>query len=38
MPPRAVLVTTALTGAITLGPGNTSINKGDSQVVTQSQL
>ena len=30
MPLRAALVTTALTGAITLGLGNTSIDKGDS--------
>jgi len=30
MPPRAALVTTALTGAITSGPGNTNIDKGDS--------
>jgi len=30
MPPKAVPVTTASTGAITSGPGNTSINKGDS--------
>jgi len=30
MPPRAALVTTALVIAITLGLGNTSINKGDS--------
>jgi len=38
MPPRAVLVTTALTAATTLGPGNTSIDNRDSQVVTQGQL
>jgi len=35
MPPRAALVTTASMGAITLGLGDTSINKGDSQVVTR---
>jgi len=35
MPPRAAPVTTALTAATTLGLGNTSIDKGDSQVVTQ---
>jgi len=29
MPLRVALVTTALTGATTLGPGDTSINKGD---------
>jgi len=29
MPPKAVLVITASTVAITLGPGNTSIDKGD---------
>jgi len=38
MPLRAALVITALATAITLGPGDTSINKGDSQVVTQGQL
>jgi len=30
MPLRAAPVTTALMGATTLGPGNTSIDKGDS--------
>jgi len=30
MPLRVALVTTALMGAITLGLGDTSINKGDS--------
>jgi len=30
MPLRAALVTTALTGATTLGLGDTSIDKGDS--------
>jgi len=35
MPPRAALVMTALAIAITLGPGDTSIDKGDSQVVTR---
>jgi len=35
MPPRAAPVMTASTGATTLGPGDTSIDKGDSQVVTQ---
>jgi len=30
MPLRAALVITVLTGATTLGPGNTSIDKGDS--------
>jgi len=35
MPPRAALVITALTGATTLGPGDTSMDNGDSQVVTQ---
>ena len=30
MPPRAALVTTALATAITSGPGDTSIDKGDS--------
>jgi len=35
MPPRAAPVITALTEAITLGPGDTSIDDGDSQVVTQ---
>jgi len=30
MPLRAALVITALTGATTLGLGDTSINKGDS--------
>jgi len=30
MPLRAAPVMTALTGATTLGPGDTSINKGDS--------
>jgi len=35
MPLEAALVTIALTGATTLGPGNTSIDKGDSQVVTR---
>ena len=38
MLPRAALVTTALTGATTSGPGNTSIDDRDSQVVTQGQL
>jgi len=33
MPLRAALVITASAIAITLGPGNTSIDKGDSQVV-----
>jgi len=37
MPPRA-LVTTASTAATTSGPGDTSIDNRDSQVVTQSQL
>jgi len=35
MPPRAALVITALTAAITSGPGNTSIDNRDSQVVTR---
>jgi len=35
MPLRAAPVTMALTAATTLGPGNTSIDDGDSQVVTQ---
>ena len=35
MPLRAALVITALTAATTLGPGNTSIDDRDSQVVTQ---
>ena len=35
---RAALVATALAIAITSSPGNTSIDKGDSQVVTQGQL
>jgi len=35
MPPRAVLVTMVLTAATTSGPGDTSIDDGDSQVVTQ---
>jgi len=35
MPPRAALVIIASAIATTLGPGNTSINKGDSQVVTR---
>jgi len=35
MPPKAVLVIMALTGATTLGLGNTSIDNRDSQVVTQ---
>jgi len=30
MPLRAALVTIALTGATTLGPGNTNIDEGDS--------
>jgi len=30
MPPRAAPITTALTAATTLGPGDTSIDKGDS--------
>ena len=38
MPPRAALVITASTAATTLGPGDTSIDKGDSQVVTRGQL
>ena len=38
MPPRAAPVMTALTGATTSGLGDTSINKGDSQVVTRGQL
>ena len=38
MPPRVVLVITMLTAATTLGPGNTSMDDGDSQVVTQGQL
>jgi len=38
MPLKAAPVTTALTAAITSGPGDTSINNRDSQVVTQSQL
>jgi len=38
MPPRAALVMTALMGATTLGLGDTSIDKGDSQVVTRGQL
>jgi len=38
MPPRAALITTALATAITLRPGNTSMDKGDSQVVTRGQL
>jgi len=33
MPLRAVLVITALTAATTLGPGDTSIDDRDSQVV-----
>jgi len=35
MPLKAVPVITASTGATTLGLGDTSINKGDSQVVTR---
>jgi len=35
MPPRAAPVTAISAIATTLGPGNTSIDKGDSQVVTQ---
>jgi len=35
MLPRAALVITASTAAITLGPGDTSIDNGDSQVVTR---
>jgi len=35
MPPKAALVTTALTAATTLGPGDTSIDNRDSQVVTR---
>jgi len=38
MPPRAALVTTALVIAITSGPGDTSIDNKDSQVVTRGQL
>jgi len=38
MPLRAALVTTALTAATTSGPSDTSIDNGDSQVVTQGQL
>jgi len=38
MPLRAALVIIALTGATTSGPGDTSIDKGNSQVVTQGQL
>ena len=35
MPLRAAPVTTALMGATTSGPGDTSIDNGDSQVVTR---
>jgi len=38
MPPRAAPVITALTAATTSGPGDTSIDDGDSQVVTRGQL
>ena len=38
MPPRAALVIMVLTAATTLGLGDTSIDKGDSQVVTRGQL
>ena len=37
MPPK-VLVTITSATATTLGPGNTSIDDRDSQVVTQGQL
>jgi len=35
MPPKAALVATASAIATTLGPSNTSMDKGDSQVVIQ---
>jgi len=35
MPLKAALITTALMGATTSGPGDTSIDDGDSQVVTR---
>jgi len=38
MLPRAAPVTTALATATTLGPGDTSMDNRDSQVVTQGQL
>ena len=37
MPSKAPVITT-LTAATTSGPGDTSIDNGDSQVVTQGQL
>jgi len=38
MPPRAAPAITASTAATTSGPGDTSINNRDFQVVTQGQL